>query len=311
SALATRYANFLRSLARRTGEEGVTARLTELFRAPLIGGPLHVVRTSSGKTYYLTAPVDFTGEPTAAFTYVVGTDPSRDKKSMLLKKSEVSFLKSSPAPQVALADDVLKNLPQAGVGDWDVYLLRLSKDVLATRDLDPFLGHLLLTELLAAAADGNAFLVEPLAELRGRLADEEIDPAARWMNPDDVSAGLSRQRAAAALRRVTAADLDAAWRAAAEAERALTEELGRPYRRLGWLRREGARWECCGGEPPGGSVPASVAVPGAGGASWQPVGRIAAADASLFGSELKQGRLLFAPDGPATKISASKLGTSR
>ncbi|MGC1272319.1 MAG: hypothetical protein WBC44_01325, partial [Planctomycetaceae bacterium] len=312
--LASRYAAFLRSIVRQSEDEGVNARLLALFRAPLIGGPLHVLRSRDRETYYLLAPADFTNSTSAPFTYIIGTDPTRDTKSTLLRKTELVSLSSEPAPQVALAEGVLRDLPRATVEQWDGYLLELCRSVRSADTLDPFVRHLLLTELLSAAADGNVFLAESLTEVRSRLSDDSIDPAARWMDPDNAEASLSRQRSEAALGRISMADLDAAWRVALEAETSLTTDVRQPYRRVGWLCREGVRWECRGVGSSVSSVDVCVVIPGSDSSAWLPSGTYADEKTWLHGDGLKQGRLLFAKAGPTADVSKAdtpQLGSSR
>lgn len=313
AASATRYAAFLRSVAGRSGEEGVNARLTELFRAPLIGGPLHVVRTRGEKVYYLTAPADFQDGLAAPVKYVIGPDPSVDSKSALLKKSDLASLASKPAPQVSLAEAAVRDLSRATPADWDGLILDHAKRTLSAEGLDPFVRHLLLTELLTAAGDGNSFLAESLAGVQSRLQDDDIDPAARWMDPDNAEAASVRQRAAAAVRRVSAADLDAAWRAAADQERVLATDVLQAPRVIGWLSKEEARWVCHLAREFGETPPASVVIQDGGTASWQSVGRIGRRGEVPQNPALKQGRLVFAAVGPSAARSAGagpRVGTN-
>ena len=312
--LAGKYAAFLRSVVRRTDDDGITDRLLELFRAPLIGGPLHVLRSRDEKAYYLTEPADFTASTAVSFTYLIGTDPTRDTKSTTLRKTELVSPSTRPAPQVAIAEGALRDLPRMTAAQWDGYLLELCREVRSADAFDPFVRHLLLTELLAAAADGNMFLEESLTDVRSRLTDDGIDPAARWMDPDHEKARLTRQRSEAALARVTAADLETAWRVADEAETLLMTDVLQPYRLVGWLYREEGRWECQGSASPPAAVELSIAIPGSDGGTWSPGGRTSDEATLLYGDNLKQGRLLFAKGiatGDSAKSDPPQLGSSR
>lgn len=291
--VARRIAALLRSLAAREGAEGLNARLLALFRAPLVGGPLYVLKTRDGRSYYLTMPKDFSGTFAASFSYVIGTDVRRETKSKLVQKDELVGLSTMPAAQVALAETVRAELPRTTIAGWDAYVIGLAKQIHSADAIDPFLRHLLLSEVLAAASEGSDSLAPALADVRSRLEDKDVDPAARWMDPENADAAASRQRAAAALRRSSGQELDAALKVSETAEAGLARELAVSRRLIGWLRRDGSDWECVGQTKETATV--AVAVPGGAGdsASWQPIGTCGPAGSELRGTGLKQGRLVF------------------
>jgi len=286
------YTTFLQTLAARDGEEGVTSRLMDLFNAPLVGGPLYVVRTREGASYYLTAPADFSGSLAATFSHVIGTDTQRDVKSTLLKKSDLRIEKTEVAPQVAISESGRRELRKATVASWDAVLLAIAKNLFEQKEIDAFVQHLMLTEVLSAAAEGNSFLASELRPLQDRLANDHIDPAARWMDPNNTEAATSRRLAAAALKEITLADLESAWKVAAAAEQQFADEISMQRSLAGWLYRDGNRWELRGNTlaRPGVMI-VPIAAEGAG--HWEKVGTVSGGVVTLNGSGLKQGRLAF------------------
>jgi len=295
---------------------GQRTRLEQYFSLPVIK-ETWTFRTKEGKSYYLLQEQDYTDADSpkkpVTFEHYIGYT-REDVKKATHKVEDLENRKAALAPQSVIAAKTLERLHQLDASTWEPYLLELASEIRSSPDLDAFLKFDLLKRTLEAASATSPFLTAPLKPHLTALQTNRVDPAARWMDPDDANANDARVAARDIVARLP--DLAAAWTQAAADRQALVARLQQPSIMIGWLNRTEQGWECRTNWNPDGSYRLQVAyaeVPD-GPSVWRQVGEATTGSVSLRGGEsafLKEGRPVFAvrqptDDGPGLTAGNGK-----
>lgn len=277
---------------------GQRTRLEQYFSLPVIKESW-TLRTKEGKTYYTLETLDFSDEPMekpVRVEHYIGYT-REDKEPASIKVKDLENRTAMPAPQSVIAEQVLERLHQLDVATWEPYLLELAAEIRGGKDLDPFLKFDLLKRTLEAATATSPFLANPLKPHLAALQTNRVDPAARWMAPNDPNAPDARAAAQEIVARLP--DLAAAWSQAAAERQALAGRLQQPSRMIGWLSRSEQGWECRTNWRPDGRYRLQVAYAETtdGPSVWRQVGETTTETMSLRSGEnafFKEGRPVFA-----------------
>ena len=245
------YAAALRAMLNRDEDpnsdapQSSRARLVRYFSLPLLS-EAWALSLKDARTFYLPESQDFTNKKDIdllRIEYFIGYDRRDVDGRGDLKASELTSRKTVVAPHVPITQSVVEGLEGVGHDEWNSYFLALAERIIEAESLDEYVRFDLLKRTLETAADGNIFLEESLGEHLTMLRTDRVDPAARWMDPDDRNAQAARREAAAVLKRLP--ELTPAWNNAIALQEKLTASVSAAPEMIGWLNRVEGKWTCC------------------------------------------------------------------
>lgn len=183
-----------------------------------------------------------------------------------------------PAPQSNLADRVKPRLlDQANLRNWEGFVIGLFDEIVQGQDgIDPILQVQLLRSVLRLGSEGS----EPMRELK-RIVDlqQELDQAEKrvrcnWMVPEDRGVDQAREDARNVLRSLNLRKLEKLRTSIDETRRRIESSVHRVYLCVGWLSRDGSRWELRKAPQTRASGPLRVPVAKQSDGEWKPAGSI-------------------------------------
>ena len=210
---------YLESITRRvdSDQQRIDEPLKRLFGDALVAD-LWMVKLSDGRRYYLKDKPTLAAAGPAAIDTIGGTDLA--SKRVGIDASKVAF--NDVAPQVGLAKSVRPLLKDLNDTNWEATFARIAKAIDESHDIDPILKVILMRETLETGSRGSTLFEKKFSKHVDKLAEQNVNPLANWLDPKDEDAVNQRRRAELAL--LGFPDVAAA---AAETEKELTA-LRRP-----------------------------------------------------------------------------------
>lgn len=208
---------------------------------------LYMLETKGGQKYYSTQPPDAVG--TTHFRIRAATDIAlSEEKSQQIKVGDIknplvaggqSFDFQSPQMKFSkLAKEKMLALSKDGT-TWESDFVELLSELHTNKSMDDFVRFKLIESLETIACTGSLYLAKELQENLDALAkvQDQIDPNANWINPDDEGGKKERLEAADALAKFKDPS-DALKGLPAYLDSLKNVNLGPDYEWVGWLHRD-------------------------------------------------------------------------
>ncbi len=184
--------------ARTTDPRALTQKLFAMLNEPAITSlrTVQVTQPAGGvKRYYLLDPPSVSGTQ-VTLRIASGFDLMRSNKIVQLEQIVKSGTALDVVPgHVALGQRLQQILTtDLATKGWETAFLDALEAIQTATDVEPLVQLLFLERTLDAASKGSTILARALRPVRDPITAAEIQLTANWLNPDDQSASLERQK---------------------------------------------------------------------------------------------------------------------
>jgi hypothetical protein len=288
------YKKLLEAMSRRDLKaDSPKLRLVQLFSDILVQSIWMVkVKDPNGtsKCYYMNKHPN---EGSNLIRYLGGFDGRERARAIIM----AFIVYSDWSPQTKIANKYKIVLGQGStLAEWDRVMIELMTAIRSSENMDPLLQVALLKKVADNAIDGSEPLREALGPIKGLLEQGDVDVNVPWMDPDNADAERLRPRALELVKSLP--DLAEVLKEAHRQHERLEQVVKQFPRSVGWLVKEGNRWQVRSGTVLPNDGDLWVAVPESNSRStWKQVGAISGGAIKILtesGDVMVEGRPVFA-----------------